>query len=45
MKPTLIDISRWEKEYYSLRMPAMTKDEFIKRKKNEWYREQYHKKG
>jgi hypothetical protein len=43
-KPTLIEVSKWEKEYYSIRMPSMTKEQFINKKKSQWYREQYYKK-
>jgi hypothetical protein len=43
-KPTLIEISAWQKEFYSIRMPTMTKEQFINKKKQQWYREQYHKK-
>jgi hypothetical protein len=43
-KPTLIEISAWQKEFYSIRMPTMTKEQFINKKKQQWYREQYYKK-
>jgi hypothetical protein len=45
LKPSIIEISQWQKEYYSIRMPTMTKDEFINRKKRDWYRQQYYKKS
>jgi hypothetical protein len=41
--PTLIEISAWQREYYGLRNPAMTKDEYINKRKQDWYRYQYHK--
>ena len=42
-KPTIIELSQWQKEYYSLRSPAMTKDEYINKRKRDWYRYQYNK--
>jgi hypothetical protein len=42
-KPTIIELSQWQKEYYTLRSPAMTKDEYINKRKRDWYRYQYHK--
>jgi hypothetical protein len=41
-KPSLIEISKWEKEWYSIRMPTITKQEFINKKKQNWYRQQYY---
>jgi hypothetical protein len=42
-KPTVIQLSQWEFDYYKLRSPAMTKQEFIKKCEKDWYRYQYHK--
>ena len=41
-KPTVIQISQWELEYYSMRTP-LTKDEYIKQRTKDWYRYQYYK--
>ncbi len=41
-KPTVIEISQWQKEYYSLRSPSMTKDEYMKQRTKDWYRYQYY---
>jgi hypothetical protein len=40
-KPSIIEISAWEKDWYSIRMPTMTKEQFINKKKQNWYRQQY----
>jgi hypothetical protein len=42
-KPTIMETSKWELDYYKLRSPTMTKDEFLKGKLKNWYRYQYHK--
>lgn len=42
-KPTIIEKSKWEKEYYSIRNPDFTKEQYLKKKASEWYREQYYK--
>ena len=42
-KPTIIELSQWQKEYYSLRSPSMTKDDYIKQRTKDWYRYQYYK--
>ena len=44
-KPTVIQLSQWQKEWYSLRSPTITKDEFLKGKLKDWYRYQWHKKN
>jgi hypothetical protein len=41
-KPSVIQISAWQKEWYSLRSPTMTKEEFLKGKLKDWYRYQWH---
>jgi len=41
-KPSIIEISKWELEYYSKRMPKMTKEEYIKLKLRNWYRFHYY---
>lgn len=43
-KPTVIQISQWELEYYSMRMPTMTKEEYIKQRTKDWYRYQWYNK-
>lgn len=42
-KPTFIETSKWELEYYTIRSPAMTKTEYIAKRTKDWYRYQYHK--
>jgi hypothetical protein len=42
-KPTIIELSQWQKEFYTLRNPAMTKEEYIAKRTKDWYRYQYHK--
>ena len=44
-KPTIIEMSKWQKEYYSIRMPTETKEDFIKKKLKEWYRNQWYLKN
>jgi|688.fasta_scaffold239346_1 hypothetical protein len=41
-KPSVIQISAWQKQWYSIRMPTMSKDEFLKGKLKDWYRHQWH---
>ncbi len=41
-KPTFIELSKWQKQWYSIRNPQVTKDEFMKYKHKEWYRYQWH---
>lgn len=41
-KPGIIEISAWEKEYYSIRIPTMTKQEYINQRKRDWYRYQWY---
>lgn len=42
-KPGIIEISAWQKEWYSIRTPAITKEEFMKEKHKQWYRYQWYK--
>lgn len=41
-KPTVIQTSQWELEYYSMRT-NLTKEEYIKQRTKDWYRYQYYK--
>jgi hypothetical protein len=41
-KPTVIEISQWQKEWYSKRSPSMTKEEYINQRKKDWYRYHYY---
>lgn len=41
-KPTVIQTSQWELEYYSMRT-SLTKEEYIKQRTKDWYRYQYYK--
>lgn len=41
-KPTVIETSKWELEYYRIRMPTMTKEEYIKSRLKAWYRFHYY---
>lgn len=41
-KPSVIQISAWQKEWYSIRMPTMTKEEYINKRKSDWYRFHYY---
>ena len=41
-KPSIIQISQWELEYYRIRMPGMTKEKYINKRKRDWYRFHYY---
>lgn len=42
-KPTIIDYSRWQKEYLTIQNPKLSWDEYYRKKRSEFYREQYRK--
>lgn len=42
-KPSVIQLSQWELEYYSIRSPTMDKETYIKQRTKDWYRYQYYK--
>ena len=41
-KPSIIELSQWQKEWYSVLTPKQTKEEFFKQKHKEWYRYQWY---
>jgi hypothetical protein len=40
-KPTVIELSKWELEYYTIKQPTMTKIEYLKKRCADWYKYQY----
>jgi hypothetical protein len=41
-KPSILELSKWELDYYSIRMPTVSKKEFIAARTRQWYRHQWH---